>query len=66
MTKYFQIFIVDEVKNFAANNIVQVAIVSHVLESMQRFSHRLEICTSRKRRLLQDQVQLDIGAKVQL
>ena len=64
--KCFPIFIVDEVKNFAANNIVQVAIVSHVPESMQRFSHRLEICTSRKRRLLQDQVQLDIGAKVQL
>ena len=45
---------------------VQVARVSHVLESVQRVSHRLEICASRERRLLQDQVQLGIGAKVQL
>ena len=29
-------------------------------------SHRLEICASKERRLLQDQVQLGIGAKVQL
>ena len=66
VTKCFLIFIVDEVKNFAANNIIQVARVSHVLRSMQRVSHRLEICVSGERRLLQDQVWLDIEANVQL
>ena len=40
--------------------------VSHILGSMQRVSHKLEIWASRERRLLQDQVQLGIGAKVQL
>ena len=54
VTKCFLILIVDEVKNFAANNIIQVAGVSHVLGSVQRVSHRLEICASRERRLLQD------------
>ena len=58
--------IVDEVNNFATNNIIQVAGVSHVLGSVQRVSHRLEICASKERRLLQDQVQLGIQAKVQL
>ena len=53
-------------KNFVANDIIQLAGVSHVLGSMQRVSHRLEICASKERRLLQDQVQLGIGAKVQL
>ena len=53
-------------KNFTANNIIQVAGVSHVLESVQRISHRLEICVSRERRLLQDKVQLDIKVKVQM
>ena len=47
-------FIVNEVKNFATNNIVQVAGVSH----------RLEIYASKEKRLLQDQVQLDIGVKI--
>ena len=45
---------------------VQVAEVSHVLGSMQRVGHKLEVCASRERRLLQDQVQLGIGEKVQL
>ena len=45
---------------------VQVAGVSHVLGSMQRVSHKLEVCALRERRLLQDQVQLGIGANVQL
>ena len=40
--------------------------VSHVLGSMQRISHKLEVCASKERRLLQDQVQLGITAKVQL
>ena len=53
-------------RNFAANNIIQVVGVSHILGSMQRVSNRLEICASRERRLLQDQVQLGIEAKVQL
>ena len=44
----------------------QVAGVSQVLGSVQRFSHRLEICASREGSLLQDQVQLGIEAKVQL
>ena len=66
VTKFFLIFIIDEVKNFAVNNIIQVAGVSHILGSMQRVSHRLEICASRKRRLLQDQVQLGIKVMVQL
>ena len=66
VAKYFLIFIVDEVKNFVANDIIQLAGVSHVLGSVQRVSHRLEICASKERRLLQDQVQLGIGAKVQL
>ena len=66
VTKFFQIFIVGEVKNFAANNIVQIAGVSHVLRSVQRVSHRLEICASRERRLLQGQVQLGVRVKVQL
>ena len=51
-------------KIFAANNIVQVAGVSYVLGSVQIVSHRLEICASKKGRLLQDQVQLGIGVKV--
>ena len=45
---------------------IQVSGVSHVLGSMQRVSHELEICASKERRLLQDQVQLGIEAKVQL
>jgi len=45
---------------------VQVAGISHILGSMQRVSHRLEICASKERILLQDQVQLGIGVKVQL
>ena len=36
------------------------------LGSMQRVTHKLEVCASRERGILQDQVQLDIGAKVQL
>jgi len=45
---------------------VQVAGVSHVLGFVQGVSHKLKICVSKKRRLLQDQVQLGIRAKVQL
>ena len=45
---------------------VQVAGVSHLLGFMQRVSHKLEICAAKEKRLLQDQVQLGIGAKVQL
>ena len=44
----------------------QVARISHILGSVQRDSHRLEICASKERRLLQDQVQLGIGVNVQL
>ena len=66
VTKCFLIYIVDEAKNFAADNIVQVDGVSHILGSVQRVSHILEICASKERKLLQDQVQLGIGAKVQL
>ena len=40
--------------------------VSHIIGSMQRVSHELEIWASRERRLLQDQVKLGIEAKVQL
>ena len=40
--------------------------VSHVLGFVQSISHKLEVCASKERRLLQDQVQLGIGAKVQL
>ena len=46
--------------------IIQVAGVSHVLGSVQKISHRLEICTSNERKLPQNQVQLGIGAKIQL
>ena len=45
---------------------IQVARVSHVLGSVQRVNHKLEIYASRERRLLQDLVQLGIGANVQL
>ena len=62
----FLIFIVDEVKNFVANNIIQVARVSHILGSMQRVNHRLEIYALKERELLQDQVQLSFEVKVQL
>ena len=44
----------------------QVARISHILGSVQRVSHRLEIYVSKERRLLQDQVQLGIGVNVQL
>ena len=60
------IFIIDEVKNFAANNIVQVTGVSYVLGSVQRVSHRLEIYALKERGLLQDQVQLSFEVKFQL
>ena len=40
--------------------------VSQVLGSVQRASHKLEICALRERMLLQNQVQLGIRAKVQL
>ena len=33
---------------------------------VQRVSHKLEVCVSKEIRLLQDQIQLGIGAKVQL
>ena len=45
---------------------IQVAEISHVLESVQMVRHKLEVCASNERRLLQDQVQLDIEVKVQL
>ena len=45
---------------------IQVAGFSHVLRSMQKVSHKLEVCASREKMLLQDQVQLGIGTKVQL
>ena len=32
---------------------------------VQRVSHKLKVCASKERRLLQDQVQLGIGEKVQ-
>ena len=44
---------------------VQVAGISHVLGSMQMVSHKLEVCALKEGRLLQDQIQSDIGAKVQ-
>ena len=44
---------------------IQVAGVSHVLGSMQMVSHKLEVCASKEGSLLQDQIQLGIGAKVQ-
>ena len=67
VAKYFLIFIIDEVKNFAANNIFfKLLGVSHVLGSMQMVSHRLEICALKGRRLLQNQVQLGIRTIVQL
>ena len=53
-------------KTLQLTTTIQVVGVSHVLGLMQRDSHRLEICASKERRLLQDQVQLGIGAKVQL
>ena len=56
----------DEVKNFVAKTSFKVAGVCHILGSVQRVTHKLEICASRERRLLQDQVQLDIEVKVQL
>ena len=42
----------------------QIARVSHVLGFMQMVSHKLEVYASKERKLLQDQVQLSIGAKV--
>ena len=45
---------------------VQVAGVSHVLESMQTVSLKLEVCASNERMLLQDQVWLGIRTKGQL
>ena len=45
---------------------IQVAEISHVLESVQMVRHKLEVCASKERKLLQDQVQFGIGAKVQL
>ena len=66
VTKCFLIFTVNKVKNFATNNIIQVVGVSHILGFVQRISHRLEICASKERRLLQNQVQLGIRVNVQL
>ena len=45
---------------------IQVAGVSHILGSMQMVNHRLKICVSKEKRLIQDQFQLGIEAKVQL
>ena len=45
---------------------VQVVGVSHVPGSVQKVWHKLEVCASKERKLLQDQVQLGIGVKVQL
>ena len=47
VTKCFPIFIVNEVKNFAANNIYSSARVSYLLGSVQRVSHKLEVCASK-------------------
>ena len=44
---------------------VQVAGVSYVLGFMQMVSHKLEVCALKEGRLLQDQIQSGIGAKVQ-
>ena len=44
----------------------QVVGISYLLGSVQRVSHKLEVCVSKERKLLPDQVQLGIGAKVQL
>ena len=46
--------------------IIQVTRISHVLGSVQKVSHILEVCASKEKMLLQDQVQLSIGVKVQL
>ena len=42
----------------------KVARLSHVLGFVQRVSHRLDICASRERRQLQDQVQLGMEVKL--
>lgn len=53
-------------RTFQPTTFVQVTGVNHVLGSVQRVSHKLEVYASKERRLLQDQVQLDIEAKIQL
>ena len=53
-------------KTLQSTTLFKVVGVSHVLRPMQRVSHRLEIFALRERMLLQDQVQLGIGPKVQL
>ena len=45
---------------------IQVAGDSQILGSMQMVNHRLKICASKERRLIQDQFQLGIEVKVQL
>ena len=66
ITKCILIFIVNEIKNFVANNVVQVAGVSHVLGSVQKGQSQIEDLCIKGENALQDQVELVIGVKVQL
>ena len=66
ITKCILIFIVDEVKNFVANNVVQVTGVSHVLGFVQKGQSQIRDLCIKGENALQDQVELVIGVKVQL
>ena len=67
MTKHLPDFHrVDELKNFAANNLFRLVFRSRVLGSTQLVSHVLGSRASERGTVTTKQVQLGIGIKVQL
>ena len=66
VTKCFLIFIIYEVKNFAANQSFKLLELVMYWDLCKGVNYRLKICALKERRLLQYQVHLGIEAKVQL
>ena len=67
MTKHLPDFHrVDELKNFAANNLFRLVFRSRVLGSTQLVSHILGNRVSERGTITAEQVRLDIGVRIQL
>ena len=67
MTKHLlDLHHVDELKNFAANNLFKLVFQRRVLESVQLVSHVLGSHASERGTVTTEQVRLGIGVRVQL
>ena len=67
MTKHLpDLHRVDELKNFATNNLFRLVIKVAYWDSRKLVSHVLESRASERRTVITEQVQLRIGVRVQL